>query len=170
MKRCSVYATMLLLALFPCFLGAEENPVTEQQGLKSIDDCINFCRQAGLLVHEGKPEAAFNLLHHRNVFVRYAIPMSQKTVLLTNFSAFIENIAGEMGFPLTEGFEFITARSVGQSVMHVYFWSKYQYGPVPWKFTFYKPKDEWKFADINLGADLLAEVSLLSTPINVKKD
>ena len=162
---------ILSIAVLTCLLisygisGDElSNPAAEP--LKTEKDCIKIAQKAGNFVQEGKPESALDLFHQQRYCVRPYVPANQKNLLLTNFYAVIEGIAGELGTPIQDGFEYIGTRKIGNSVLHVYFWSKYQYGPVPWRISFYKPYEEWKFMDFTLGPDVVPDLSAFSLPVS----
>ncbi len=136
--------------------------------LKSIQDCLQLSKKAGDLIQKGKFEEAFDLLHQNEYFVRFVLPAEDKKVFLTNLNAMIENSIPMMGRQIADGFEYIGTLKFNESQIGIYFLSKHQFAAAVWKFSFYKPEDEWKFCEFGPGPEFTSEVIMLMKPLEVK--
>lgn len=136
--------------------------------LMTINDCVKFAQKIGDLVQDDMGDAAFNLIYSGN-YVRDDFTMAQKNAEIANAQATTEGIKKEIGSSIRRGFEFVSVSRMGESFITVYFSSKHQYGPVPWRFLFYKPSDRWKILNVNFGLELLPEFINIAQPVDFQK-
>ena len=167
MKRKLAIILVLFIVINLSF-GADEVQDLKKDELVTIGDCVKFAKNVGDHVQNGSDEAAFDLLHSEEYFIRDDFTSSQRRAALANFQAVSDEIKTTLGAPIFDGFEFIKVTKAGDSHLSVYFWGKYRYAPVPWRFSFYKPNDIWKLYDFSLGTQAVPEIILISEPVDIK--
>ena len=143
---------------------------TKKPSLKSIKDCVQLSKRAGDLIQDSKFEEAFDLVRSYNYYVKSVQNPDEKKVFLTNLNAMLNSVLPSIGKQLVDGFEYIGVLRFNKSEIGVYFLSKHQSAGVVWKFTFYKPEDEWKFCNFGFGPEFVSEVIMLAKPVDVNSE
>ncbi len=151
---------ILLAVINPTFATDEIQMQAKNDELITVADCVNFTKKVGSLVQNGMVEDAFNLLHDEKYFARTDLTITQKRAALANFQAVNEAIDHVVKSTIYGGFDFIKVTKSGECVISVYFWSKHQYAPVPWRLNFYKPRNTWKILDFAVGPEAVPEIFL----------
>lgn len=133
MKVKSILIILLLTSLSACGPASPSNPET----LKMVDEFFGTYRNS-----------------HKDAVVA----LLSKNKWISNddtnkLVAQIDEIAAQIG--KYQGYEKISERSYGESILQYVYVAKYERQPLKFIFRFYKPHERWEFQSFNYEVDFL---------------
>ena len=160
-KKITLLSLIAILTLSITEHGNCKNAVYSEK-FGTVQDCIDFAKKTGLLMHTGKESQAYDMLHSPDHFVKPYAPHSDKELFIANRKAAMKSLYPEFGKPIEEGFEYIGTVKTGTCLLYVYFLAKYEFSPIPYKFVFYKPEGRWKYADCIANPEVYSDLMFIS--------
>lgn len=74
-----------------------------------------------------------------------------------------------LGKPIPGGYERISTKSIGKSLVKVVYLQKHEYGVVPFKTVFYRPESEWFLYELTFGEGVSKEDMASATTVHLAK-
>jgi hypothetical protein len=145
----SLSSTLLLFCVVTLRLAgaAERSPTSEIDILKQATDRFMTA------LSKGQVSDAFNTIFKQYWYEKDQA-VSQATQLGSQYEGFQKGLEQQFGKRIS--YEFVGTRRLGKSMIRFVYVQKYEKGPYPIGFSFYKARDEWKLNGIALG-DTAAE-------------
>jgi len=74
-----------------------------------------------------------------------------------------------LGKPVPGGYELLSTRSIGKSLVRIVCLQKYEYGVMPIKMIFYRPQAEWTLYELTFGEGVSKEDMASATAVHLAK-
>lgn len=132
--------------------------------LRTIEACVNLAQQAGNRIQEGDYSGGLHVLYEVHAVGGIQVEKEEEA-FLSGTKARMVTMELNLGGRIEDGFEYLGYLKLGDSLGAVYFNSKYEYGSLIWKFSFYKARKEWKFHGAGFGPEYTREGFFLSKPV-----
>ena len=133
---------ILLLLVVIQFAGQAQNlSPAEEQLKKALDD---FMAQ----VSSGKADEGFATLLRTYWREKATAPQATDT-MQRQYRDVIGRAENSLGAPVSGGYEYVGVKRLGSSVLKLVYLQKNEYYFLPWAFSFYKPRNEWRLSFVS---------------------